>query len=324
MVLMRMQHVAVTGLTALALTCTSACTAFSEGDGAGDGGVRVATAFYPLQYVAERVGGTNIGVDNLTVPGQEPHDLSLTIRETAEIARADLVVFEHGFQPAVDDAVETSAEGAVLDVTDVVALVPAEDHESHDDEHADDEGEHEDEHEGHDHGDVDPHFWLDPLRVANLGDAVADELADIDPEHADDYAANAADLRADLEALEASYAAGLTGCERDTVVVSHDAFGYLTRYGLRFEPIAGLSPDAEPTPADLSRLQELIEEDGITTVFGERLAPPALVETLAEDAGVTTAVLDPIEGLTDETDDEDYLSLMEQNLEALRTANGCP
>lgn len=314
---MRMQLVAVTGLTALALTCTSACTAFSEGDEAGDGGVRVATAFYPLQYVAERVGGEHIGVDNLTVPGQEPHDLELTIRETAEIARADLVVFEHGFQPAVDDAVETSAEGAVLDVTDVVALVPAEDRDLH-------EGEDEGDHAGHDHGDVDLHFWLDPLRVANLGDAMADELADLDPEHADDYAANAADLRTDLEALDASYAAGLTGCERDTVVVSHDAFGYLSRYGLHFESIAGLSPDAEPTPADLARLQQLIEEDGITTVFGERLAPPALVETLAEDAGVSAAVLDPIEGLTDETDDEDYLSLMEQNLEALRTANGCP
>jgi zinc transport system substrate-binding protein len=312
----------VTALALALVASTSACSAFSE-DGAGGGGagVQVATAFYPLEYVAERVGGEHISVDNLTVPGQEPHDLSLTIRETAEIARADLVVFEHGFQPAVDEAVETSAEGVVLDVTDVVALVPAEDHETHDDEN---EGEHADEHEGHDHGDVDPHFWLDPLRMANLGDAMADELTDIDPEHGDDYAAGAAGLRADLEALEASYAAGLTGCERDTVVVSHEAFGYLTRYGLHFEPIAGLSPDAEPTPADLSRLQELIEEDGITTVFGERLAPPALAETLAEDAGVSTAVLDPIEGLTDETDDEDYLSLMEQNLEALRTANGCP
>lgn len=313
---MRLQHVAVSGLAVLALTCSAACTAFSEGDGAGDAGVRVATAFYPLQYVAERVGGKDVGVDNLTVPGQEPHDLSLTIRETAEIARADLVVFEHDFQPAVDDAVETSAEGAVLDVTDVVELVPAEDHGAHDEEESD--------HAGHDHGDVDPHFWLDPLRMADLGDAVADELADIDPERAADYTARAADLRADLEALEASYVAGLTGCERDTVVVSHDAFGYLTRYGLRFEPIAGLSPDAEPTPADLSRLQDLIEEDGITTVFGERLAPPALVETLAEDAGVNTAVLDPIEGLSDETEGEDYIKLMQHNLEALRTANGCP
>jgi zinc transport system substrate-binding protein len=108
------------------------------------------------------------------------------------------------------------------------------------------------------------------------------------------------------------------------VVVSHDAFGYLEKYGIHFEAIAGLSPDAEPTPADLGRLHQLIEDEGITTVFGERLAPPALVDTLARDAGVTTAVLDPIEGLTDETEGEDYLTLMTQNLDALRVGNGCP
>ena len=171
---------------------------------------------------------------------------------------------------------------------------------------------------------MDPHFWQDPLRLADLGDAVADTLSEVDEDHADEYAANAAGLRADLAALDAAYDAGLSGCERDTVVVSHDAFGYLDKYGLTFEAIAGLSPDAEPTPGDLGRLQQLIEEDGITTVFGERLAPPELVDTLADDVGVDTAVLDPIEGLTDETEDEDYLTLMAQNLDALRTANGCP
>ena len=316
-----MRRVVVPVLTALVLTSTSACSAFSEDDGgSGDGGVRAATAFYPLQFVTERVAGEHAGVANLTVPGKEPHDLELTIKETAEIAQADLVVYEREFQPAVDDAVETSAEGAVLDAAEVVDLVPGDDH-GHDEEAEGEEGE---DHEGHDHGDLDPHFWQDPLRMALLGDAVADQLADLDPEHAADYAANAEDLRADLEALDTAYADGLRGCARDTVVVSHDAFGYLTKYGLEFEAIAGLSPDAEPTPGDLGRLQRLIEEDGITTVFGERLAPPDLVDTLARDAGVDTAVLDPVEGLTDETEGEDYLSLMQANLDTLRTANGCP
>jgi zinc transport system substrate-binding protein len=311
-----MRSVVVPVLTALVLAGTSACSAFSEDEGtADDDGVRVATGFYPLQFVAERVGGDLVTVDNLTVPGKEPHDLELTIQETAAVAESDLVVFEHGFQPAVDDAVETSAEGAVLDASEAVDLRPAEEPEGEDGH----EGEGED-----DHGDLDPHFWQDPALVADLGDAVADQLASLDPDNANVFAANAADLRADLETLDEDYAAGLEGCDRDTVVVSHDAFGYLEKYGLHFEAIAGLSPDAEPTPADLGRLQQLIEDDGITTVFGERLAPPALVDTLARDAGVTTAVLDPIEGLTDETEGEDYLTLMTQNLAALRQANGCP
>lgn len=312
-----MRSVVVPAFAALVLTGSSTllagCSAFSEDGPAADGdGVRVATGFYPLQYVVERVGGDHVTVDNLTMPGKEPHDLELTVQETAAVAQSDLVVFEHGFQPAVDDAVETSAEGAVLDAAETVALRPAggeADHEGEDEE---------------DQGDLDPHFWQDPVLVADLGDAVADQLGELDPDHADDFATAAADLRADLERLDGDYTAGLEGCERSTVVVSHDAFGYLEKYGLHFEAIAGLSPDAEPTPADLARLQQLIDDEGITTVFGERLAPPALVDTLAGDTGVTTAVLDPVEGLTPETDDEDYLTLMAENLDALRTANGCP
>ncbi len=314
----------VIALPALALTA-SGCAAFS-GD---DGTTTVATAFYPLEYVAERVVGDHADVTVLTSPGAEPHDLELTVEKTGQVAGADLVVFETGFQPAVDDAIEQNAEGETLDVLDVVELRPfdesPEEHAEHADEgegeeHAEEGEEHEDE---HDHGSLDPHFWQDPLLMADLGDAVAERMADIDPDHAEDYEQNAADLRSDLESLDTSYADGLADCERDTIVVSHDAFGYLEKYGVHLAPIAGLSPDATPTPADLGELQELIEDEGITTVFTERLAPVELSETLANDLDLETAVLDPVEGLTDETEGEDYLSLMADNLEALRAANGC-
>jgi zinc transport system substrate-binding protein len=301
MILMR--RVAV--LLAL-LLATSGCAAF--GDDAE--GTQVAAAFYPLQYVAERVAGDLAQVDDQTTPGTEPHDLELTIRETAEIARADLVIHEKGLQPAVDDAVAQNAAGTVIDAAAVVGLQPF------------DDGHHED--DGHDHDDdLDPHFWLDPLRMADLADAVADALTEVDPDHADDFAANAAALRADLDDLDRAYVAGLADCERDTIVVSHDAFGYLGRYGLHVEPVAGLSPDAEPTPAVLADLQDLIATDGITTIFSERLASPRLVDSLAGDTGLVTAVLDPIEGLTDQTSGEDYLSLMRANLATLREANAC-
>lgn len=297
----------------------SGCSAFSDSATSADG-VEVATAFYPLQFVAERVAAPHATVENLAAAQGEPHDLELTVKETAEVAQADLVVYLHDFQPAVDDAVDTNAEGSTLDVGDVVELQPAEER---DHEHEEESHEEEEEGEEHDHGDTDPHFWQDPLLMADLGDAVADELAELDPDHADDYRANADTLRGDLEALDQAYADGLAGCERHTVVVAHDAFGYLTRYGLEFEPIAGLSPDAEPTPADLAHLQEVIDHEGVTTVFYESLISPDIAEQLARDTGAEVGVLDPVEGLTDETADEDYLSLMEQNLTALEEANGC-
>ena len=89
------------------------------------------------------------------------------------------------------------------------------------------------------------------------------------------------------------------------------------------DAILGLSPDSEPTPADLARLQELIRTEGITTVFSESIGSPETADSLAHDLGVSSEVLDPVEGLTDETADEDYLSLMRANLSALEEANGC-
>lgn len=318
---MKIHAAAALGAAFVLSSTLGACAAFEDSATSADG-VQVAAAFYPLQYVADRVAGDHASVVNLTSPGSDSHDLELTAKETAEIADADLVVFEHGFQPSVDDAVETNAGGATLDVADVVELRPAA--EDHDHEHEHEEGEEHADEEEHDHGEEDPHFWQDPLLMADLGDAVADELAEVDPDHADDYRANAADLRTDLEALDAAYTDGLAQCERSTVVVSHNAFGYLSRYGLEFEAIAGLNdPEAEPTAADLAHLQEVIEDDGITTVFYESLVDPATAEQLASDTGVDTAVLDPIEGLSDQTAGEDYLSLMKQNLAALEEANGC-
>ena len=309
-----MRHRLAATLVAGALTLTG-CAAFSEDGGASrpTGAVDAVAAFYPLQYLTQRVAGERTTVANLTRPGGEPHDLEIPPRETARIVDADVVVFERGFQPAVDDAIEQNATGTEVDAAEVVDLEPA-DHGGHD--AAGD-------HEGHDHSDLDPHFWLDPLRMAKLADAVAEALGGADPDHAQEYDANAAELRADLESLDQAYERGLSTCERSTVVVSHDAFGYLSKYGLDMEPIAGLSPGAEPTPADLARLQDLIRAEGLTTVFSERLVSQRVSRSLAEDVGVETAVLDPIEGLSDATSEEDYLSLMRQNLAALEKANGC-
>lgn len=306
----------------LALTSALTATALLAGcgqlgvDGASDSGRRAVAAFYPLAWVTERVAGDDWEVTNLTQPGGEPHDLELGISQTADLDEADVVVFQHDFQPAVDEAVENVSDAVLVDAEKAVELRSIEEqHEGHEDEHAEDDG--------HDHGDTDPHFWQDPLLMADMADAVAEGLAEVDADGAATYRANAEELRAELEDLDAEFTDGLAACERDTVVVSHEAFGYLERYGVHFEGIAGLTPDAEPTPAVLAELEELIASEGITTVFSERLASPAMAESLASDTGVETAVLDPIEGPGDGDGATDYVALMQQNLAALQQANGC-
>jgi zinc transport system substrate-binding protein len=291
---------------------------------AGAKGRSVVTAFYPLQYATERVAGDHATVTNLTQPGKEPHDLALSFAQVADVTDADLVVYEKGFQADVDDAVRTRSGSATIDATAIVDLQPVTHHDDSGESSTTGTG-----HEGHagegigEGGDRDPHFWQDPIRLATVGDAIADKLGSLDPAHASEYDDNAAALRSDLEQLDADYRTGLTGCQRDTVVVNHDAFEYLGKYGLHLLPITGVSPDTEPAAATLIGLQRLIQEEGITTVFTETLVSKKTADSLASDAGITTSVLDPLEGLSSDEAGADYLSVMRDNLAALRKANGC-
>ncbi len=265
-----------------------------------DGRISVAASFYPLAWVAGQIA-PDADITDLTHPGMEPHDVELTFAQTVDLARADLVVYERGFQPAVDQGVDNDAEGTTLDVGPVAGLQDF----------------------ASDPGQVDPHFWQDPLKLSAVAGAVAKSLDRIDPAHATSYDARAATLQRRLAALDRDFRTGLAHCARHTVVTSHDAFGYLSRYGISVAPITGLAPGAEPAPADLAHLQQLIRDDGITTVFSETLASPAAADALAHDMGVRSEVLDPIEGLSDATTGQTYLTLMHRNLAALEEANAC-
>jgi zinc transport system substrate-binding protein len=213
----------------------------------------------------------------------------------------------------------------VVDAADAAELV---EHAEATDEHA---GETEEEHaehaeEGDDHGEADPHFWLDPSRLAAVGQAVAEELSATDPEHADEYAAGAQRLGQRLDELDQEFADGLSTCQGAALVTSHAAFGYLAdRYALEQVGISGLDPEAEPSPARLREIGDLVKERGIKTLYSETLVSPKVTETLASDLGVNTAVLDPLEGLSEEATaaGEDYVSVMQGNLAELEEGLVC-
>ncbi len=298
-------------LAVAVLTSTTLLTGCSATGQASGPGLSVVAAFYPYAFVAERVVGPYASVTNLTAPGLEPHDLELTPRQVGSIEQADVVVFERGFQPAVDEAVDQNAEGDALDVTSVV---PLEDTGAPDTAAGD----------GGSSLSGDPHIWLDPTRLAAVTEAFARTMGQVDPDHAAAYRRNSAALVAELGRLDRAYRSGLGDCARTEFVTSHAAFGYLAqRYGLQMIAISGLTPDAEPSPERLGQLAGLVRRDGITTVFSEVLASQQIADTLANEVGVRTAVLDPIEGLPESGSSQDYLSIMRSNLAALEKANGC-
>ena len=275
-----------------------------------DGGrLQLVANFYPVAEAMRRVGGDLVEVTNLTPPGAEPHDLELTTDEVDAIQDADLVAYLGAdFQPGVA-AAAGDRSGPSLDITDAVTLEEG------------DAGDGADE-----HGSLDPHFWLDPTLMVSAVEAIEAELAAVAPDDAETFASNAAAYVAELQALDAEMAAGLGRCERTQIVTAHAAFHYLAeRYGLEQLAVTGLSPESEPDPARFDELVDLIERDGVTTVFYETLVSPDIAETLAREAGVTTAVLNPLEGLSAEQIDDgaDYVSVQRENLAALQAALGC-
>jgi zinc transport system substrate-binding protein len=287
---------------ALVVALTSACRPVRSGEHT------VVASFYPLAFIAERVAGRYNDVVDLTPPGVEPHEYELTVRQVAQIDLARVGFYERGVSPSVDQAMDNDSPGRTLDITDVVPLSPpvaGSGVEATGD-------------------DRDPHFWLDPTLMARATRAFAATMADADPAHADYYRVQGEHLVRDLDRVDAAYVRTLANCRTRTVVVSHDAFEYLARrYHLDVVPIAGLEPDAEPSLQRLHDLAALIRERGVTTVFFETLASPAMAESLAGDLGLRTAVLDPIEGLSSADQGATYLTVMRQNLAALAKAGDC-
>lgn len=306
-------------LTGGALCATLALTGCASGDTEDDGRLHVLASFYPLQYITEAIGGDLVDVTSLTPQGAEPHDLELSPAKAREIGDADLVVYLSDFQPAVDTAIAERKPTHVVDAADSANL------QAHELQGTHEEDEHADEHsadDGHDHGELDPHFWLDPTHLAAVSEDVVAELSTIDPENAETYAARGAELTASLTDLDAQLTEGLSQCTSNLLVTTHEAFGYLAdRYGLEQVGISGIDPDAEPSPARIKDVSAIVRDRGVTTIFFETLISPKVAQTLANDLGITATVLDPLESLSDPSGD--YRGVMLSNLEALRTGLGC-
>ena len=269
--------------------------------------LQITTAFYPLEFLVEQLGGDAATVESLTAPGTEPHDLELTPRQVARLGQNDLVVYLAGFQPAVDEAVKQRSE-ASLDVGAVTPLksgyLPVEEGVAEPDERG-----------------ADPHVWLEPLRYADIGDAVAASMSDLAPRHRERFTGRAKILRDRLQALDVEFRTGLADCRRRQIVTSHNAFGYLaSAYGLEQVSLTGLTPDQEASPGRLGEVATYARTNGVTTIFFEDLVSPAVAESLAAEVGAKAVELSPLEGAPEVGD---YFTQMRQTLTKLRSALGC-
>ncbi|WP_432026714.1 metal ABC transporter substrate-binding protein [Streptomyces sp. 1222.5] len=306
---------AVGAVTALGIGTLTACSGDSAA-AAGTGKFDVVTSFYPMTFLAERIGGSHVHVTSLTTPGQEPHDLELSPRQIGGLEKSDAVLYLKDLQPAVDRAVAQSPVGTKIDAASLTTL----------ENHGTEVGGHAAAHDSHDDeesGGKDPHIWLDPVRYAQVARGVGHAFAKADPKHAADYEKNTAELVEQLNGLDRQFRDGLAHTADKVFITTHAAFGYLAeRYGLTEEAVNGLDPESEPSAARVKDLERMARTDGVTTVFYETLVSDETAKTVAHDTGLRTDVLDPIEGITGKSRGTDYFAVQRANLKALQRALG--
>lgn len=255
----------------------------------------VTTSFYPVYFFVSQIAGEKMKVINITPSGVEPHDYEPTARDIANIQNSKLLVIIGGVEPWAGD-VQTKVLELNRDLGQLIEI--------------DEDGE----------SVKDPHIWLDPGLAQEMVRLIGDELIDLDPDNKDYYVSRMDNISARLSELDRDFESGLTECVRREIVTSHAAFGYLaSAYGLKQVPITGLSPEAEPSLKELAELTNFVKENEVNYIFFETLVSPKLAQTLADEVGAETLVLDPIEGYLG----RDYFEVMRDNLSNLRTALSC-
>lgn len=275
----------------------------------------VVATIYPLAELAQRIGGDRVEVRILVPSGAEAHDFEPGPQDVAAIGRARLFIYNGaGFEPWVERLLPTlpTTVGVVRATAGLPLIRASGDADAH----------------GHPAavGLPDPHAWLDPLLAAQMLETILVTFVAADPTGAETYRQAAAVARGEFAALHARFSQGLARCEQRLVVSTHTAFAYLARrYGLEQIGLAGLAPEAEPTPAALARLARTLRARGVRVVFVERLVSPRAAETLAREIGARTMMLHAVEGLTPEeiAAGANYVTIMDENLRVLREGLGC-
>ena len=274
------------------------------------------------------------------------------------LSETELVEFIHDMDILFDSeegvgyaTIHIEAEGeygfAVPTGVNMYILMAGDAHEGHDDHSG--HGDHGDSHDDHsDHGDegddhddhddeealeYDPHSWLDPIAYKAQVSFVLDELKKAYPDNADTFQSNADAFMASLDKLDADFEAALGEngtCTSNTVAANHNAYAYMAyRYDIQFVAVHGLDPEGEPSAADIAKVVEKVSEDEISVLYVEEYTDVSAVDSLVEQTksdsmpnGVSVQILYTME-LPPKDSSDNYLSLMQKNLDSLKAGLGC-
>ena len=270
--------------------------------------LNIYVSIYPLYDLANKIGGNKVDLHLLIPNGEEVHSYKPSLQQQSRLLKTDLFLYNGvGLEPwGTKVAKLLQKKGIeVIKASEEVKLLKLENTYVHS------------------HGQYDPHIWLDPINMQLIAKRVRDEFIDLDPENKREYQQNYKSYTKKIDILGQAYRATLTNRNRDYILVSHDAFRYLTnRYGLNQLSVTGVTLHEEPSPGTLAKLIERVREDGLKYIFMKKLSNSRVAGVLAKETGLKILTLDPIIGLTEEEKENnaDYFSIMSKNLKNLRKA----
>jgi len=281
-----------------------------------DSRIKVYTSIYPIQFAVEQIGGDGISTDTVFPPGANEHTYEPTSKEITEIAESDAFIYLgaglEGFAETLSDSINNQ-DVKLLEIGEFKELFI-----ESDEDHEEGEGEHE-----HEKSDVDPHIWLDPLRMIKIAEIVRDHLVALNPDEENTYNANFAALKSDLLELDQMFIDILEEKDNKNILVSHAAFGYWEeRYGIKQLSVNGISSTQEPSQKEIVEIVEQAEEYGIGYIIYEQNVSNRVTKIIEEYIGAESLSIHNLSVLTEEdiTNNEDYFSLMKDNLEVLDKA----
>lgn len=271
------------------------------------GQLSVVTSFYPMYDFACKVAGDKAAVTNLTPSGIEPHDWEPSSSDIITLEKADVFIYNGAGMEHWVDSVLASLENTNLIVVEASIDAPF---------LAADEKE-------NIAASFDPHVWLDPQIAKIEMLTILNSLKKAAPENADYFQTNYDKYAAEFDKLDGEFTSALASVPQKNIVVAHNAFGYLCNaYGLTQVPIEGLSADSEPDAARMSEIIDFVSKNNVKVIFFEELVSPKVSEAIAKETGSSTAVLNPLEGISEEDQaaGEDYFTVMRTNLKTLVAA----
>ncbi|RLL46541.1 adhesin [Oceanobacillus piezotolerans] len=289
-----------------------------------DDSLTIYTSIYPIQYAIERIAGDTLSVKTVYPPGVDAHSYEPTSKDMTAIAESDAFFYIgsdlEAFAETAADALQNQ-DVSLIEIGKHEELFQT-DSEDNGHNHTDEEHGH-DQHDGHNHGDKDPHIWIDPLRMIKMSEIIKEELVKLNPEAKEQYNQNFVALEKDLLTLDEQFKRALENKENKQILVSHAAYGYWEdRYGIEQIAINGISSSSEPSQKELTEIIDQAKAYGLEYIIFEQNTANRVSQIIQNEIGVDSLTIHNLAVLTEQdiTNGEDYISLMQSNIEILEQA----